>query len=93
MVYCKWYHERSHVRHDLFVAHSSIIMTHFQVFSVPTQAPYNRRISPSQPMFRSEDPSQFSEEIFNFQRLTLAPILIISGFVMGVFAIMYKSKK
>jgi hypothetical protein len=41
----------------------------------------------------SEDPSQFSEEIFNFQRLTLAPILIISGFVMGVFAIMYKSKK
>lgn len=41
----------------------------------------------------SEDPTQFSEEIFNFQRLTLAPILIISGFVMGVFAIMYKSEK
>jgi hypothetical protein len=41
----------------------------------------------------SEDPTQFSDEIFNFQRLTLAPILIISGFVIGVFAIMYKSKK
>ena len=41
----------------------------------------------------SEDPTQFSEEIFNFQRLTIAPILIVSGFVMGVFAIMYKSKK
>lgn len=41
----------------------------------------------------SEDPTQFSDEIFNFQRLTLAPILIISGFVMGVFAIMYKSGK
>ena len=41
----------------------------------------------------SEDPTQFSEEIFNFQRLTLAPILIVSGFVMGVFAIMYKTKK
>jgi drug/metabolite transporter (DMT)-like permease len=41
----------------------------------------------------SEDPTQFSEEIFNFQRLTLAPILIVSGFVMGVFAIMYKPKK
>ena len=41
----------------------------------------------------SEDPTQFSEEIFNFQRLTLAPILIISGFVMGVFAIMYKPEK
>ena len=41
----------------------------------------------------SEDPTKFSEEIFNFQRLTLAPILIVSGFVMGVFAIMVKSKK
>ena len=41
----------------------------------------------------SEDPTQFSDEIFNFQRLTLAPILIVTGFVMGVFAIMYKSKK
>ena len=41
----------------------------------------------------SEDPTKFSEEIFNFQRLTLAPILILSGFVMGVFAIMIKSKK
>ena len=41
----------------------------------------------------SEDPTKFSEEIFNFQRLTLAPILIVSGFVMGIFAIMIKSKK
>ena len=41
----------------------------------------------------SEDPTKFSKEIFNFQRLTLAPILIVSGFVMGVFAIMIKSKK
>ncbi len=41
----------------------------------------------------SEDPTKFSEEIFNFQRLTLAPILIVSGFVMGVFAIMYRQKK
>jgi hypothetical protein len=41
----------------------------------------------------SEDPTKFSEEIFNFQRLTLAPVLIVSGFVIGVFAIMIKSKK
>ena len=41
----------------------------------------------------SEDPTKFSEEIFNFQRLTLAPILIVFGFIMGVFAIMIKSKK
>ena len=39
----------------------------------------------------SEDPNVFSEEIFNFQRLTLAPILIVVGFVLEIFAIMLKS--
>tara|TARA_B100001113_G_scaffold229402_1_gene188310 strand:- start:42 stop:263 length:222 start_codon:yes stop_codon:yes gene_type:complete len=41
---------------------------------------------------QSEDPTKFSEEIFNFQRLTLAPILIVSGFVLEVFAIMLRSE-
>ena len=41
---------------------------------------------------QSEDPTKFSEEIFNFQRLTLAPILIVSGFVLEIFAIMLKSE-
>ena len=40
----------------------------------------------------SEDPEKFSKEIFNFQRLTLAPILIVSGFVLEVFAIMSRSE-
>ena len=40
----------------------------------------------------SEDPTKFSDEIFNFQRLTLAPILIISGFILEIFAIMIKSE-
>ena len=40
----------------------------------------------------SEDPSKFSDEIFNFQRLTLAPLLIISGYVLEIFAIMSKSE-
>ena len=39
----------------------------------------------------SEDPTKFSEEIFNFQRLTLSPILIVSGFVLEIFAVMLKS--
>ena len=39
----------------------------------------------------SEDPNVFSEDIFNFQRLTLAPILIVGGFVLEIFAIMLKS--
>ena len=41
----------------------------------------------------SEDPTEFSAEIFNFQRLTLAPILLSLGFVIEIFAIMYVSKK
>jgi hypothetical protein len=41
----------------------------------------------------SEDPTKFSDEIFNFQRLTLAPILIVSGFILGIFAIMSRSEK
>ena len=39
----------------------------------------------------SKDPNVFSEDIFNFQRLTLAPILIVGGFVLEIFAIMLKS--
>jgi len=42
---------------------------------------------------QSEDPTKFSDEIFNFQRLTLAPILIVSGFVLEIFAIMLRSEK
>ncbi len=40
----------------------------------------------------SKDPTVFSYEIFNFQRLTLAPILIATGFIIEVFAIMIKFK-
>ena len=39
----------------------------------------------------SKDPNVFSEDIFNFQRLTLAPILIVVGFILEIFAIMLKS--
>jgi len=41
----------------------------------------------------SEDPSKFSYEIFNFRRLTLAPILIVIGFIIEIFAIMSQPKK
>ena len=39
------------------------------------------------------DETSFNPEIFNFQRITLAPILILTGFVIEVFAIMHKQKK
>ena len=41
----------------------------------------------------SEDPNKFSDEIFNTQRLTIAPILLAVGFVVEIFAIMYKAKQ
>jgi hypothetical protein len=40
----------------------------------------------------SDDPDVFSEDIFSFRRMTLAPILILAGFVIEIFAIMKKPK-
>ena len=40
----------------------------------------------------AENPTEFSAEIFDFQRLTLAPILLSVGFIIQIFAIMYKEK-
>lgn len=41
----------------------------------------------------SDDPAIFSEEIFNFQRMTLAPILVLAGYIIEIFAIMRKPKQ
>ena len=41
----------------------------------------------------SSDPNVFSPEIFSFQRLTLAPILIMLGFVIEIVAILRKTKE
>jgi hypothetical protein len=40
----------------------------------------------------SDDPNVFSDKIFDFQRLTLAPLLILTGYVVQIFAIMKKPK-
>lgn len=41
----------------------------------------------------SKDPSVFSEEIFSFRRITLAPVVIISGFIVVMVSIMWRNKK
>lgn len=41
----------------------------------------------------SEDPTKFSDEIFNTTRLTIAPILLAIGFIIEIFAIMYRKKE
>jgi len=40
----------------------------------------------------SDDPNVFSEEIFIFRRITLAPIVIIIGFLVVMISIMWKEK-
>lgn len=39
------------------------------------------------------DETSFNPEIFSFRRITLAPIFILIGFVIEIFAIMHKPKK
>lgn len=41
----------------------------------------------------SDDPDVFNEEMFNFRRITLAPILCLIGFVVEIVAIMKRPKK
>ncbi len=41
----------------------------------------------------SNNPDVFSDAIFGFRRLTLAPILILLGYLIEMFAIMYRPKE
>ena len=36
----------------------------------------------------SEDPNIFNDEIYNFRRIRVAPILVVVGFIIEVYAIM-----
>ena len=40
----------------------------------------------------SDNPDVFNEAIFSFRRLTLAPILVLIGFGVEIYAIMKKPK-
>ena len=41
---------------------------------------------------KSENPQVFNEEIFSFRRITLAPIIVLAGFIFEIWAIMKKPK-
>ena len=41
---------------------------------------------------KSEDPNVFSDKIFSFRRITLAPIVVLGGFIFEIWAIMKKPK-
>ena len=40
----------------------------------------------------SDDPNVFNPDIFNFRRLTIAPIVLLAGFLFEIYAIMKKPK-
>lgn len=42
---------------------------------------------------KSEDPTVFNPDIFSFRRITLAPIVILLGFITEIFAIVWNPKK
>jgi predicted histidine transporter YuiF (NhaC family) len=42
---------------------------------------------------KSDDPNVFNEEIFNFRRITLAPLVVLFGFIFEIWAIMKKPKE
>lgn len=40
----------------------------------------------------SDDPTVFNPEIFSFRRITLAPLVLLFGFIFEIYAIMKKSR-
>ena len=38
----------------------------------------------------SDDPNIFNEEIYNFRRIRLAPMLVVTGFIIELYAILTK---
>ena len=42
---------------------------------------------------KSTNPNEFNPEIFSFRRITLAPIVVLAGFIFEIYAIMKKPKE
>jgi len=42
---------------------------------------------------RSDDPKVFSEDIFSFRRITLAPLIVLAGFIFEIYAIMKRPRE
>jgi len=41
----------------------------------------------------SDDPEVFNPDIFSFRRITLAPVVLLFGFLFEIYAILKKPKK
>ena len=53
---------------------------------------HGARLHPNE-WWRIDDPNVFSDAIFNTQRLTIGPILILAGLVIEIFHILHKPKE
>ena len=42
---------------------------------------------------KSDDPNVFNPEVFSFRRITLAPMILLFGFIFEIYAIMKKPKE
>ncbi|MCB2194279.1 MAG: DUF3098 domain-containing protein [Bacteroidetes bacterium] len=42
---------------------------------------------------KAESPDEFNEAVFSFRRITLAPIIVLFGFIFEIYAIMKKPKE
>jgi len=41
----------------------------------------------------SDDPTVFNKELYSFRRIRLAPTLVLIGFAIEVYAVLYQNKK
>jgi hypothetical protein len=42
---------------------------------------------------KADNPNEFNPKIFSFRRITLAPIMVLAGFIFEIWAIMKKPKE
>ena len=42
---------------------------------------------------KSNDPKVFSEDIFSFRRITVAPLIVLAGFIFEIYAIMKRPRE
>ncbi len=42
---------------------------------------------------KAKDPNEFNPDIFSFRRITLAPIIVLAGFIFEIWAIMKKPRE
>ncbi len=42
---------------------------------------------------KSDDPQVFSDKIFSFRRITLAPLIVLAGFIFEIYAIMKRPRE